>query len=232
MASRALARLCRHPRISVPGPTEARRLAILSFNIQGLHHDLVSVLLDHLFGIQNRAGCACAGPYGHRLLGIDTARSERYRREIARGNLGVKPGWVRLTLPYYASDEDIDFMLSAVELIADWGEQFVPCYRLGWRTGVWCHVEQPVPDVPPLVLTVEALGEAAQSFSAGDPEAPLSERQLGLERATYLREARALAETQQRRWTREPPVWNPGSGRPELDELVWFKYVHADASAR
>ena len=87
------------------------RLAIISFNIEGLHHDLVSVLLDHLFGIQNRAGCSCAGPYGHRLLGIDRARSERYRREIARGNLGVKPGWVRLTLPYYASEEDVDFIL-------------------------------------------------------------------------------------------------------------------------
>jgi selenocysteine lyase/cysteine desulfurase len=232
LGARALARLARHPRIGVLGPTAPPRLAILSFNIEGLHHDLVSALLDHLFGIQNRAGCACAGPYGHRLLGIDAARSDRYRREIARGNLGVKPGWVRLTLPYYASEEDVDYMLSAVELIADCGEHFVPCYRLGWRTGVWCHVEQPVPDVPPLVLTVEALGEAAQSFSAGDPEAPLSEQQLRAERAGYLREARALAENLKQRWSKEPPAWNPGSGRPDLDELVWFKYVHTDGQAR
>jgi selenocysteine lyase/cysteine desulfurase len=232
MAARAQARLARHPRISVLGPTAARRLAILSFNIEGLHHDLVSALLDHLFGIQNRAGCACAGPYGHRLLGIDGARSDRYRREIARGNLGVKPGWVRLTLPYYASDEDIDFMLTAVEFIADHGINFVPCYRLGWCTGVWCHVEQPVPDVPPLVLTVEALSESAQSFAAGDPEAPLSEQQLRLERAGYLKEARALAHTLEQRWQAEPPTWNPGTGRADLDELVWFRYVHTDASAR
>jgi selenocysteine lyase/cysteine desulfurase len=231
LAARAQARLAGHPRIGVLGPTAARRLAILSFNIEGLHHDLVSVLLDQLFGIQNRAGCACAGPYGHRLLGIDTARSERYRKEIARGNLGVKPGWVRVTLPYYASDEDVDYMLTAVEFIADHGIHFVPCYRLGWRTGAWCHVEQPVPDVPPLVLTVEALGEAAQSFSAGDPEAPLSEQQLRLERAGYLKEARALAQSLAQRWERERPVWNAGSGRAELDELVWFKYVHTDRSA-
>jgi selenocysteine lyase/cysteine desulfurase len=232
LAARAQARLGRHPRISVLGPTAARRLAILSFNIEGLHHDLVSALLDHLFGIQNRAGCACAGPYGHRLLGIDAARSDRYRREIARGNLGVKPGWVRLTLPYYASEEDVDYMLSAVELIADHGDHFVPCYRLGWRTGAWCHIERPVPDVPPLVLTVEALSEAAQSFSAGDPEAPLSEQQLRLERAGYMKEARALAETLARRWQQEPQVWNPGTGRADLDELVWFKYVHTDGGAR
>lgn len=231
LAARARARLAAHPRIAVLGPTEIPRLAILSFNIKGLHHDLVSVLLDHLFGIQNRAGCACAGPYGHRLLGIDAARSERYRREIARGNLGVKPGWVRLTLPYYASEEDIDFMLGAVELVADHGEQFVPCYRLGWQDGVWRHVEKPVPDMPPLELTVEALSEAAQSFSAGDPEAPLSEQQLRAERARYLREARVLGETLKARWAAERPTWNPGTGRPDLDELVWFKYVHTDGSA-
>jgi selenocysteine lyase/cysteine desulfurase len=230
LAARALSRLAAHPKIAVMGPTEVPRLAILSFNVKGLHHDLVSVLLDHLFGIQNRAGCACAGPYGHRLLGIDAARSDRYRREIARGNLGVKPGWVRLTLPYYASEEDIEFMLSAVELVATHGEQFVPCYRLGWRDGIWRHVEKPVPDVPPLELTVEALGEAAQSFSAGDPEAPLSEQQLRAERARYLREATALAESLSARWTREPPHWNPGSGRADLDELVWFRYVHAEGS--
>jgi selenocysteine lyase/cysteine desulfurase len=228
LAAQARARLAAHPNITVLGPSEVPRLAILSFNIKGLHHDLVSALLDHLFGIQNRAGCACAGPYGHRLLGIDAARSERYRREIALGHLGVKPGWVRLTLPFYASPEDVDFMLSAVELVADHGESFVPSYRLGWRDGIWRHIEKPVPDVPPIELTVEALGEAAQSFSAGDPEAPLSEQQLRAERARYLREARALAESLRARWATHPPVWNPGSGRPELDELVWFKYVHTD----
>src|SRR6185503_21197559 len=67
LARRALARLARHPRIDVYGPTEQPRLAILSFNVKGLHHDFVSTLLDHLFGIQNRTECSCAGPYGHRL---------------------------------------------------------------------------------------------------------------------------------------------------------------------
>jgi selenocysteine lyase/cysteine desulfurase len=28
-----------------------------------------------LLGIQARGGCSCAGPYGHRLLGIDPDRS-------------------------------------------------------------------------------------------------------------------------------------------------------------
>ena len=229
IASEACARLVRHPRIQLLGSTELPRLAILSFNIEGLHHDLVSVLLDHLFGIQNRAGCSCAGPYGHRLLGIDRPTSEKYRSMIAQGFLGVKPGWVRISLPYYASEEDLNFILSAVEFVADYGLDFAPIYRLGWRDGVWRHIERPVPDVPPLELTVEALFESAQSFAAGDYETPLSEKQLRTERARYFAEAKTMAATLRKRWEQEPPTWNAATPMEEINPLVWFKYVHADA---
>jgi selenocysteine lyase/cysteine desulfurase len=233
LSAAALRRLAAHPRIRVLGPQHGvPRLAILSFNIEGLHHDLVSALLDHLFGIQNRAGCACAGPYGHRLLGIDAALSERYRRQIARGNLGLKPGWVRLTLPYYASAEDVEFILAAVEFVADHGDAFIPAYRLGFADGVWCHIDKPVPDVPPIELTVEALAEAAQSFAAGDLEAPLSEQQIRAERARYFREAAAAADGLRGRWAEAPPAWNPPTGDREIDELIWFRYVHADGRLR
>ncbi len=228
LAARATARLGRHPRVRLLGPKDLPRLAILSFNIDGLHHDLVSSLLDQLFGIQNRSGCACAGPYGHRLLGVDGPRSERFRAEIARGNLGAKPGWVRLTLPFYASDEDIEYILGAVEFVADHGETFVPAYRLGWHDGVWRHIEKPVPDMVPLELTQEALEEAASAAAAGDPEQPLSEAQLRAERAHYFREAHAAAAALRTRWAAEPPRWNTPTGRPELDEILWFKYVHTE----
>jgi hypothetical protein len=228
IARRAVTRLAANPRIMLLGPTELPRLAILSFNIAGLHHDLVSALLDHLFGIQNRAGCSCAGPYGHRLLGISRATSERFRAQIHRGKLGIKPGWVRVSLPYYASDEDLEFVLSAIEFVADHGRAFVPCYQLGWRDGVWRHVEKPVPDVPPIELTVEALSEAAQSFSAGDHEAPMSEAQIRAERARYLAEAREAAQALEARWTAAPPDWNPSTGDGEIDALRWFDFVHCD----
>jgi len=83
-------------------------------------------------------------PRGHRLLVIDRERSERYRQEILAGNLGAKPGWVRLTLPFYASSEDVEFMLAAIEIVADHGEAFVPLHALGWRDGVWRHHESRV----------------------------------------------------------------------------------------
>ncbi|MEM9461436.1 MAG: aminotransferase class V-fold PLP-dependent enzyme [Myxococcota bacterium] len=226
LARRALERLAKHPRIRLLGPHDLERLAILSFNIEDLHHDLVSALLDHLFGIQNRAGCSCAGPYGHRLLGIEPATSQRFRALIRRGVGGIKPGWVRVTIPFYANEHDVEFLLSAIEFVADHGWAFVPRYRLGWRDGVWRHIERPAPDIEPIELTVEALEEAAQSFAAGDHEAPMSDLQVLGERARYMQEARELARRLEARWSREPPVWNTPSGDPEIDALRWFDYVH------
>lgn len=227
-AAYSLERLNKHPKIKILGPTQGERLAILSFNIEGIHHDLVSALLDHLFGIQNRAGCSCAGPYGHRLLGIDRNRSETFRMQIAKGHLGIKPGWVRLSFPYYCSPSDVEFIVRAVEFVADYGMDFVPAYCLGWRDGVWRHIDKPTPDVPPLELTVDALVEAAQCFAAGDHEAPLSEAQLRAEREQYLEQAKEIALGLRRRWDGSRLRWNVPTGRAEIDELVWFRYVHTD----
>jgi hypothetical protein len=208
------------------GPTDVARLPIISFNITRLHHDLVSALLDHLFGIQNRAGCSCAGPYGHRLLGIQRARSEQYRAAISRGIGGLKPGWVRVSLPYYASAEDIEFILSAIEFVADHGQDFLPEFRLGWLDGVWRHMERPMNDVKPIELTVDALVEAAQSFAAGDFETPLSVAQLRVERARYFDEARARAKAL--RAAAKPQHVNLSTGKPDVDALVWFDFLHTD----
>jgi hypothetical protein len=196
--------------------------------VKGLHHDLVSTLLDHLFGIQNRAGCSCAGPYGHRLLGIDRTTSERYRSLIRRRIGGVRPGWVRLTIPYYATEDDLEFLMRAVEFVATHGESFVPLYRLGWNDGVWRHIERPAPDIEPIELTVAALEEAAQSFAVGDHEAPMSEQQLRNERAGYVDKADALALALAERWEHEPPRWNTPTGDMEIDALVWFRYVQTE----
>ena len=78
-------------------------------------------LLNDLFGIQSRGGCSCAGPYGHRLLGIDLDTSHEFEREIARGCEGIKPGWVRVNFNYFISETVCDFLLRAVHLVADAG---------------------------------------------------------------------------------------------------------------
>ncbi|MBI2779324.1 MAG: aminotransferase class V-fold PLP-dependent enzyme, partial [Gammaproteobacteria bacterium] len=102
LLQRACVKWQANPNIEILGnPDPARRLAIVSFNVRDgegryLHPKLATTLLNDLFGIQSRAGCSCAGPYGHRLLDIDNETSERYRQSIREGYFGIKPGWCRL----------------------------------------------------------------------------------------------------------------------------------------
>jgi selenocysteine lyase/cysteine desulfurase len=228
MAAHARARLARHPRVRLLGPAEQTRLAIFSFNVEGLHHGLASTLLDHLFGIQNRSGCSCAGPYGHRLLDIDRGRSERYRKQIAHGRLGLKPGWVRIALPYYTSEEALEFVLGAVEFVADHGREFVPDYRLGWWDGVWRPLGGSPVDPRPPGLALDSLLASVKELPAVHRDAPLSEAQIGAERKRYFGDAHRAAKALRDRWQRVPPIWNPPTGLPEVDSLLWFEYVHAD----
>ncbi|XP_057487698.1 uncharacterized protein LOC130773772 [Actinidia eriantha] len=102
-----------------------------------LHGPFVAKLLNDLFGIQARGGCACAGPYGHSLLKVDEPLSLAFRSAIQMGYNGVKPGWTRISFPYYMSHEEFEFTLAALEFLAIYGQRFLPLYHLNWKTGSW-----------------------------------------------------------------------------------------------
>jgi selenocysteine lyase/cysteine desulfurase len=145
---RALARWQAHPRIEILGNPHAPRLSIVSFRIghdggRYLHHNFVVAVLNDLFGIQARGGCSCAGPYGHRLLAIDSARSLEFTDEITRGCDGVKPGWARLNFNYFISDTVADYLIDAVELLASHGHRLLPDYRFHPDSGLWHHRDGP-----------------------------------------------------------------------------------------
>jgi selenocysteine lyase/cysteine desulfurase len=188
--SRALESWARHPNIQVLGNPAAERLSILSFVVKRpggkyLHHNAVVAILNDLFGIQSRGGCSCAGPYGHRLLGIDIETSHEYEREIARGCEGIKPGWVRVNFNYFISETVFRYIVQAVELVADHGWKLVPQYRFSIETGLWRHENGPVE--PPLRLTdVGYDADGRMTFPRHDDTAPESVL------ADYLAEARAL----------------------------------------
>jgi len=145
LVGRALARWSAHPRIEILGnPDPARRIGIVSFNLgdprgRYLHPKFVTVLLNDLFGIQSRAGCSCAGPYGHRLLGIDQPTSELYRDWVRKGFQGIKPGWCRVGFHYAMDDVEAAFVMDAVEFIAEHGHRFLKLYAFDPATGAWSH---------------------------------------------------------------------------------------------
>jgi hypothetical protein len=143
-----------NPNIELLGNLKAERLSIVSFVVRRgpryLHHNFVVALLNDLFGIQARGGCSCAGPYGHRLLGIDIDRSHAFEREITRGCEGIKPGWVRVNFNYFISEVVFDYLLEAVHLVADQGWKLLGDYRFDPATALWRHRRGPVE--PPLRL--------------------------------------------------------------------------------
>jgi selenocysteine lyase/cysteine desulfurase len=140
---RALDRWSRNPNIEVLGSPSARRLSIVSLRIRHgdryLHHNFAVAVLNDLFGIQARGGCSCAGPYGHRLLAIDPARSHAFRDEIGHGCEGVKPGWTRINFNYFISDTVAGYLIDAVDLIATDGYRLLTDYRFDPHTGLWRH---------------------------------------------------------------------------------------------
>ncbi len=204
-----------NPAIEILGNHDARRLSIVSFVVRHrdryLHHNFVVALLNDLFGIQARGGCSCAGPYGHRLLGIDLGTSHEFEREIGRGSEGLKPGWVRVNFNYFISDPVFEFVLQAVHLVASEGWRLLDQYDFDPRTGLWRHgmgLKE-----PPLSLRdvrLSSLGLAYPEHRRHEPESRLSE---------YLEEARQI-------FALAKPGSGPGRVFTELtddfEHLRWF----------
>jgi hypothetical protein len=136
------------------------RLPIFSFRVRHgsryLHHAFVVALLSDLFGIQSRGGCSCAGPYGHRLLHIDAEESASIYAEVARGRLGIKPGWTRVSLCYLTSDTVLEYVLAAVELVASHGHRLLEEYHFEPESGLWRHRDAPEPVATDLARLFDA----------------------------------------------------------------------------
>jgi selenocysteine lyase/cysteine desulfurase len=108
---------------------------------RNVHHNLAARLLNDLFGIEVRAGCMCAGPYGHLLLHIDEARSKTIRHRLDEGHLGEKPGWARISLSPTVSEDEFQALLEGVDHVARRGRELAAGYFLDDKTGEW--VQQP-----------------------------------------------------------------------------------------
>ena len=133
-----------HPSIEILGPKENKnKIGIISYNIKHkdkyFHPKFISKLLNDLFGIQSRAGCSCAGPYGHYLLNISLKSSNIYREAVKKGYSGFKPGWARINLHYTLDKEDLDFIIDTIDFILKYGERFLALYEFNPFTGDWIH---------------------------------------------------------------------------------------------
>src|SRR5262249_61845156 len=124
------------------------------------------------------------------------------------GSVGIRRGGPWGTLPVYAGPEDIDYVLAAIELVADRGGASLPLYELGWRDGVWTHREWR-PREARLELSAASLAEAVD-----EPREVAGDDVRG-GRARKLADARSLA----LRLRQRACAWGASRGGAHVDAL-------------
>ena len=104
------------------------RLGVYSFYIDDLHFNLGVQLLNDKYGIQVRGGCSCAGTYGHILLNVEKEQSCSITTKINDGDLTIKPGWVRMSIHPTMTNDEIHFIMNAIEELSknhkEWGVDY------------------------------------------------------------------------------------------------------------
>ena len=133
-------RLKRVPGVSILADDEnVRRIGVVSFRHDSAHHNLIVKLLNDRYGIQVRGGCSCAGTYAHYLLDISIKASEEMTRKISSGDSSAKPGWVRVSLHPLMTDDEVEFIMDAIEEITKRHAEWAKDYIHDKRTNEWFH---------------------------------------------------------------------------------------------
>lgn len=217
--TKALERLSKHSKIEILGPIDhENRISIVSFKIKHgdkyLHPKFITKLLNDLFGIQSRAGCMCAGPYGHILLEIDEEGSQKLRRIIQQGKLGLKPGWCRVNFHYLIPKDEFEFICKAIKFTADYGYLFLKDYSFNIYSGEWTHLnfEDSLPYNQPDI----------KSILSTDLKNCFDEESIdrNVEFANYLENANKIVQTFE-----EEKKYKQFDD-PEAEELRWFNFIH------
>ena len=149
ISSSVYAQLSSLPRVVLLGrplehSTSSKHLPIFSFLIcfgsKFLHYNFVCALLNDLFGIQSRGGCSCAGPLSQSILGINASVNQDIEMLLLDKNEVYRPGYTRLSFPYFMEDSEIQFVVACIEFISLHGWKFLPQYKHNPKTGEFAHM--------------------------------------------------------------------------------------------
>ncbi|WP_424984843.1 aminotransferase class V-fold PLP-dependent enzyme [Microbulbifer sp. S227A] len=140
----ALAAWADNPHLTLLGTDKPHRLPIFSFMVRDadgepVHQQLFTRMLSDIYGIQARGGCACAGPYAHRLLGIEEPESRALHADLMAGKELRKPGWVRLNFSYLMDDSTVRYIIDSVSELSRTTERYAQHYRVDPATARFRH---------------------------------------------------------------------------------------------
>lgn len=89
-------------------------ISIIPFNIEGVHHQIISKILSYEYGIAVRNGFFCAHPYCEKLLGY----SDKDMQYYFNNPNALLPGLVRASIGMYNTFEEVDKLIYSLNTIA------------------------------------------------------------------------------------------------------------------
>jgi selenocysteine lyase/cysteine desulfurase len=134
--------------LSIIGKTTCDRLPVISFLISHtrtdkvtkyLHHNFIAALMNDLFGIQGRGGCACAGMYGLHELDLDDDAVNHVLNQMRDKNELARPGYFRINLHYTLTSDELHYVVKAVKYMCANAWKFLPLYDIDPVTGNYVH---------------------------------------------------------------------------------------------
>lgn len=127
------------PNLRILASQHRDRIGVVSFYIDDLHYNLGVKLLNDRFGVQVRGGCSCAGTYGHYLLNVDEEFSQSITDQISQGILSAKPGWIRLSIHPVMTNEEMTYILDAIEALHHHHQEWTADYQYNLQTNEYYY---------------------------------------------------------------------------------------------
>ncbi|CAH0476125.1 unnamed protein product [Peronospora belbahrii] len=214
---------------------EVEQIPVFSFLVRFgdrfLHYNFVCALLNDLFGIQTRGGCQCAGPYATRLLGLERRDVLALERALIEKKELLRPGFTRMSFPYFMGTAEIEYVLTAVNFVASDGWKFLPQYKFDHKSGVWKHWSRftKFPDRKWISHFETTLENKTRSKILDD-----SDETLAAHRSENLMEAHRLAnEASEKSVSAQAVAASAAQMLEEADDeaLRWFVYPAEAAKA-
>ena len=105
-------------------PYKQETIGVIPFNIDGVHHSLMSAILSYEAGIAVRNGFFCAHPYCERLLGYSAQDMDT----LMNNPNSLFPGIVRISFGIYNNYQEIDKLVYILNRIARNKKYYVDKY--------------------------------------------------------------------------------------------------------
>jgi selenocysteine lyase/cysteine desulfurase len=156
--------LLRIPNLKILNPIgNLNRQPIFIFMIDQVHYNYIVILLNDLFGIQTRGGISCCSLLAQDILKIDVSEQRQIYDHIASGK-GVPSnyGWCRVSFHYTMPDFIVQYILRAIEFVANYGVLFKKIYKYYPQKNNWsyCPGGCPWDDFSRVHLSLDQYGQS------------------------------------------------------------------------